>query len=149
MSFRYQSPDGRLGGTLVAAPAAGSGYIPGGPGATGHWRSSTISLFGLTGDDERATISVSGVQTGPAKIGAACQGECATMRFYLRPTINGVPYLYDCRLSAGTVTVSTRSDDRIAGTFSGTGSCTATTTPDEPAIQVTDGAFDITTIPKP
>jgi hypothetical protein len=50
-----------------------------------------------------------------------------------------------CSLTAGTVTVTAISSTRVAGTFSGTGTCS--TSSEQGSISITNGKFDVALVP--
>jgi hypothetical protein len=69
--------------------------------------------------------------------------SCAELGTSFRLTPAGDNPAYSCNLTTGEIHVAARSSDRIAGTFSGTGTCFGPASSIEQTLQVTGGTFDV------
>ena len=125
-----------IGEVSVADDASGViGFMP---------RTSTSHDNLLLGAD-RAT-------TGTVSLDNSCTGTnaCgfAAMTF---GQVNGgsSTVLFDCYLTAGSITITTISAARVVGTFSGTGECLPGGSGSAQAFAVTNGAFDVPRVALP
>ena len=68
---------------------------------------------------------------------------CAVVGFTFGQPMDGASFDRACALTAGTLKLTTYSEERAAGTFSGTGTCVDTPGEAPEAITITNGSFDV------
>lgn len=98
---------------------------------------------------DQILLDVNRVTVGSATIPTPCSGPAV---FCIAPSIqvefnaNHASSLdspaYVCIISSGTITITSSSDGRVAGTFSGTGLCTTSSNAQAP-FTITNGVFDV------
>jgi hypothetical protein len=98
---------------------------------------------GETGRYDMIVLAVPRVAPGSATIDANCSGAaCAVVSIEFGLSEDDSDFSHLCFLDAGTVSISSISDTRVSGSFSGTGTCTddtgATT-----SFGVTSGSFNV------
>jgi hypothetical protein len=88
-------------------------------------------------------IIVPRVTPGMAKIENVCPPEgCADLLATFGRQNGGSDFLQGCHITSGTVTIMTITDQRVTGTFQGTGSC-FNNEDGESTFEVTAGSFDL------
>jgi hypothetical protein len=74
---------------------------------------------------------------------------CTTMILFLNFNGNGDTGDFFCRLTSGTILLTSTSGGRAEGTFSGAGECAAGTGGAITAFTVTNGTFDVALVSPP
>ena len=103
--------------------------------------SSSWDLFG---------IGVTRKSVGTSPLDANCDDEatnCTGIFMFLGLNPNGDTFTYFCVLTSGSVTITSITDSRIAGTFSGNGFCEDANFLETP-FTVTNGQFDVAITPQ-
>jgi hypothetical protein len=95
-------------------------------------------------------IGVTRKSVGTSPLDPNCDDEATNctgifMFFSLNP--NGDTFQYFCGMSSGSVTITSFTDSRIAGTFSGTGVCQDASFTDTP-FTITNGQFNVAISPQ-
>lgn len=92
-------------------------------------------------------LSIPGGTAATSAIVPDCDDSCAFVSFMMETTIGGVERGYVCELTEGTISVTTMTDTRMRGRFSGTGVCSSPGVEGAPAFSLTDGTFDTPVVP--
>jgi hypothetical protein len=128
-----------------------------------EWGTTPLAVSRISSSVPIHTIVVGGIPTSPARwdqillnldrasVGTAtiptvCRGICSDpliqVEFNASHALNPDVPAYICIISSGTLTITSISDRRVAGTFSGTGLCTNPGNGQSP-FTVTNGVFDV------
>ena len=156
VSFSYA---GAGGGTFTAAGDAPSFINPStstswAVGYTDLGETYVVASRPRTGGlVDLAILRIQRTTTGTEPIDASCDVDgstaCSGMMFSLNFNGNGDTGDFFCFLSSGSVVVTEMSSNRIKGTFSGSGSCTAGSGGTPAAFTVTNGSFDVARVTPP
>lgn len=96
-----------------------------------------------------AAVGIARKTVGTSTIDSSCgldvetTEECTGFLVFFGFQPDGDASDYDCFLTTGSVSITSVSDDRVAGTFSGAGTCFNGTTGFESPFSITNGAFNV------
>jgi hypothetical protein len=97
-----------------------------------------------------STWDIAGLTIGRNTVGSSSiDPNCVSSNFCTDVTIafgsNAAEdaYSFYCSLTSGTVTITSITDTRAAGTFSGSGTCQTSASSAETAFTITSGSFDV------
>jgi hypothetical protein len=157
LSFTFT---GGGGGTFSASGAAPSFSAPPPTGtswATGYFESGEMFVGGSRPRSgvliDLALLRIGRTTTGSETIDPNCDIDgfeaCTGMLLALNFNGNGDSGDFFCRLTSGTIVVSSTSNGRAQGTFSGEGECATGTGGSITAFTVTNGTFDVALVAPP
>jgi hypothetical protein len=89
------------------------------------------------------TLSVARLSAGSSTISTCSSNSCTGMSLLVAASNTTSGYDTACFLSTGTVTISSISNSRATGTFSGTGQCIPLSGASPSSFTVTGGTFDV------
>ena len=90
-------------------------------------------------------INIPRLTTGSATVDVNCDSStdnCAELAFLVGTNATGSTFQFLCGLETGTLTISTMTNTRATGTFSGTGTCFDDEA-NETSFAVSNGNFDV------
>jgi hypothetical protein len=91
-----------------------------------------------------AFITIARTTVGSSTIDPLCTANACTEVFLTTgANANETSWAFDCVLSSGSVVITSITSTRVAGTFSGSGTCVAGTSTTTSAFTVTGGTFDV------
>jgi hypothetical protein len=143
-AFTYASPNSPVNGSFAAEGARPADVL------TGTWAAAStddadayVVALRQTGEQwEQLIVYIPGASLGTSAIVPDCDNSCAFVALTVRKSMGGVSYQYLCEVMQGTVSVTSLTDSRIKGTFSGTGICESQDNPNQPSVTITGGTFD-------
>jgi len=157
LSFTYS---GGGGGTFTSSGTAPS--FSGAPPITTTWAAGYIEAGEMFAGGSRprsggrvdlALLRIGRTTSGSETIDPTCDidgsAACNGMILFLNFNGNGDTGDFFCGLTSGTIVVTTASNSRARGTFSGAGQCLAGTGGGVSAFTVTDGQFDVALVAPP
>lgn len=94
-----------------------------------------------------ALITIERLTPGSASIGSSCTSGCAFIAVEFGTSESDSDFSFNCFITSGTAAIASISDNRVSGTFSGTGTCTDPSNVTT-SFAISNGSFDVPLLPE-
>jgi hypothetical protein len=135
--------------------ASGTLTSPSNPPSNANWAAGekdesgpTTTIHALQTHSGGATIdeflmTIPRTTTGSSTVDIDCSSNCADMLVFFGFNTTTGTTQFICGLESGTLSISSISESRVSGTFSGSGSCLDDNFADAGTFAVTNGTFNV------